>query len=67
MPKSRLAHAPELRRQMIDLVQAGRPPEELACEFEPSAQAIREDASCATHHQQPPWRQSAAPSDRALT
>ena len=32
-----------------------------------TSQAIREDASCATHHQQPPWRQSAAPSDRALT
>jgi transposase len=54
MPKSRPPYASEFRRQIIELVQAGRPPEELACEFEPSAQAIREDASCATHHQQPP-------------
>jgi transposase len=34
-------YAPEFRRQMIDLVRAGRNPEELAKEFEPSAQAIR--------------------------
>jgi hypothetical protein len=34
-------YAPEFRRQMIELVRAGRVPEELAKEFEPSAQAIR--------------------------
>ena len=34
-------YAPELRRQLIELVRAGRTPEELAREFEPSAQAIR--------------------------
>ena len=34
-------YAPEFRRQMIELVWAGRGPEELAKEFEPSAQAIR--------------------------
>jgi transposase len=34
MPKSRPPYAPEFRRQMIELVQAGRPPEELAREFE---------------------------------
>jgi len=34
-------YAPEFRRQMIELVRAGRSPEELAKEFEPSAQAIR--------------------------
>ena len=34
-------YAPEFRRQMIELVRAGRTPEELAKEFEPSAQAIR--------------------------
>ena len=33
--------APEFRRQMIELVRAGRTPERLAKEFEPSAQAIR--------------------------
>jgi len=31
----------EFRRQMVDLVRAGRTPEELAKEFEPTAQAIR--------------------------
>ena len=31
----------EFRRQMVELVRAGRTPEELSREFEPSAQAIR--------------------------
>jgi transposase len=35
------AYPPEFRRQMVELVRAGRHPEELAREFEPSAQAIR--------------------------
>jgi transposase-like protein len=34
-------YAPEFRRQMIELIRAGRTPEQLAKEFEPSAQAIR--------------------------
>ena len=34
-------YPPEFRQQMVDLVRAGRTPEELAREFEPSAQAIR--------------------------
>lgn len=41
MPKTRPPHAPEFRRQMVDLVRAGRDPAELARGFEPSAQAIR--------------------------
>ena len=41
MPRSRRAYPPEFRRQMIELVRAGRTPEELSREFEPSAQAIR--------------------------
>ncbi len=41
MAKKHLPYAPEFRRQMIELVRAGRTPEELAKEFEPSAQAIR--------------------------
>ena len=41
MPKTRPAYAPEFRRQMIELVRAGRDPADLAREFEPSAQAIR--------------------------
>ena len=41
MPKTRPPYAPEFRQQMVDLVRAGRDPEDLAREFEPSAQAIR--------------------------
>ena len=41
MARKRAPYAPEFRRQMIELVRAGRTPEELAKEFEQSAQAIR--------------------------
>jgi transposase len=41
MSKSRGAYPPEFRRQMVELVRAGRTPEELAHEFEPTAQSIR--------------------------
>ena len=41
MAKKHPRYAPEFRRQMIDLVRAGRNPEELAKEFEPSSQTIR--------------------------
>jgi len=41
MPKSRPPYPPEFRSQLVELVRAGRKPEELAREFEPSAQSIR--------------------------
>ena len=41
MPKSHAPYPPEYRQQMVELVKAGRTPEELSQEFEPSAQAIR--------------------------
>jgi transposase len=41
MAKTRLPYAPEFRRQMVELVNAGRSPEELAREFEPTAQSIK--------------------------
>ena len=41
MPRTRPPYAPEFRRQMIELVRAGRDPTDLAREFEPSSQAIR--------------------------
>ena len=41
MPKGRPPYPPELRRQLVELVRAGRTPEELGREFEPSAQTIR--------------------------
>lgn len=39
-----MTHKPypaEFRRQMVELVRAGRNPYDLTCEFEPSAEAIR--------------------------
>jgi transposase len=38
---ARRSYPPEFRQQLIALVQAGRTPESLAKEFEPSAQTIR--------------------------
>jgi transposase len=40
MPRSRKPYPPEFREQMVELVRAGRTPEELSREFEPSAQSI---------------------------
>src|SRR5579859_5315755 len=39
--KFRPEYPPEFRRQMIELVRSGKSPEELAREFEPTAQSIR--------------------------
>ena len=39
--EGRIRYAPEFRRQMVELVRAGRTPEELAREFEPTANTIR--------------------------
>ena len=41
MPKTRPPYSPEFRRQIVELARAGRGVEDLAREFEPSAQAIR--------------------------
>ncbi len=40
MPKNRPPYPPEFRQQLVDLVRAGRTPEELSREFEPTAQSI---------------------------
>ena len=40
MPKTRKPYPPEFREQMVALVRAGRTPEELWREFEPTAQSI---------------------------
>lgn len=40
MPRSKPPYAPEFRRQMVDLVRAGRKPAELAREFNCTAQSI---------------------------
>ena len=41
MPRTRPPYPPEFREQMVQLVRAGRSPEELGKEFEPSGQTIR--------------------------
>ncbi len=41
MARKRAPYPAEFRQQMVELVRAGRSPEELSREFEPSAQAIR--------------------------
>ena len=41
MPKSHPPYPPEYKKRLVELVRAGRNPEELAEKFEPSAQAIR--------------------------
>lgn len=40
MPRTRKPYPPEFRAQMVALVRAGRTPEELSREFEPTAQSI---------------------------
>lgn len=42
MAKTRRAYAPEFRQRMVELVRAGRSPEQLTKEFEPTAKSIRE-------------------------
>jgi transposase len=41
MPKSHKPYPAELKARLVELVRAGRQPEELATKFEPTAQAIR--------------------------
>jgi transposase len=41
MARTRPPYAAEFRRQMVELVRAGHSPEDLAQEFEPTAQSIR--------------------------
>jgi transposase len=41
MSRSRAPYPPEFRRQMVELVEAGRSPEKLSREFEPTANTIR--------------------------
>jgi len=41
MPKSHPPYPPEYRRRLVEMVRAGRTPESLGRQFEPTAQAIR--------------------------
>ena len=40
MPRTHPPYLPEFRRQMVDLVRAGRDPDDLAREFEPTGHSI---------------------------
>ena len=41
MPKSHTPYPSEFKRRLVEMVRAGRQPEELAEKFEPTAQSIR--------------------------
>jgi len=49
MPRTRKPYPPEFRQQLVELVRAGRSPEELSREFEPSAQSISNWVAQADH------------------
>ncbi len=51
MPKTRPPYSPEFRRQMVELVRAGRDPDDLAREFEPTGQSIRNWVMQADRHE----------------
>ncbi len=40
MPRNRKPYPPEFRQQLVELARAGRTPEELSREYEPTAQSI---------------------------
>ncbi len=42
MPRSHPPYALDFRNQILDLIRAGRTPEELAKEFEPTSETIRQ-------------------------
>ena len=53
MSFKRAPYAREFRRQLVELVHSGRTPEELAREFEPSAQSIRNWVAAAALAERP--------------
>ena len=54
MGMSRRPYAPEFRREMVELVRAGRESEKLAKEFELMAPELRSDGT--SHRRQDGWR-----------
>lgn len=42
MPRSRPPYPPEFRQQILEMIKAGRTPNELAREFEPTGETIRQ-------------------------
>lgn len=66
MPRTRPPYPTEFRRQMVELVRAGRDPNDLAREFEPSAQAIRNWVAAA-HRREGRREAKPPPADLGLT
>ena len=54
MSFKRAPYPREFRRQLVELARSGRSPEELAREFEPSAQSIRNWVAVAALSERPP-------------
>ena len=52
MPRTRPPYPPEFREQMVELVKAGRTPEELSREFEPTTVLAPPDTN-ASHRNRP--------------
>ncbi len=68
MSKTHPPYAPEFRRQIVELVRAGRTPQELAREFEPSVQAIRNWVAEADRQEgRPPARPATPTGEPGLT
>ena len=61
MPITRPPYSPEFRRQIVDLVRAGRQPEELAKEFEPTAESIRKWVALADKQEGHRGKEGASP------
>ena len=56
MPRSRPPYPAEFRQQMVELVRSGRSPDQLAREFEPSSQPIRNWVAQANRDEGRRWR-----------
>ena len=65
MGKTHKPYPEEFRRQMVELVRAGRNPYDLAREFEPSAQAIRNWVAVADRREGRREAAKPAPADAA--
>jgi transposase len=67
MANTRPPYTPDFRRQIVELVHAGRSPEELAHEFEPTAQSIRNWVAQAERNAPDTGRRSASGSASVVT
>ena len=64
MSRKRAPYPHAFRAQLVELVRAGRTPEELSREFEPTAQSIRNWVAATDLRLGAIWRRAAAPKSR---